>query len=90
MAEGQQRLFNLQAQGEAPDENLYTTPGKFGAGGAATTWLVVTAEEVASSLRRYAELGITRFILSDTPYQQEIERQGRTLLPLPREEVVPA
>ncbi|WEF25585.1 LLM class flavin-dependent oxidoreductase [Paracoccus sp. S3-43] len=82
VAEGQQRLLDLQQQGEVLDENLYTTPGKFGAGGAATTWLVGTAEEVASSLRKYAQLGISKFILSDTPYLQEIARQGRSLLPL--------
>ncbi|WP_423208049.1 LLM class flavin-dependent oxidoreductase [Paracoccus yeei] len=84
VAEGQQRLLDLQAQGEVLDENLYTTPGKFGAGGAATTWLVGTADEVAQSLRRYAALGITRFILSDTPYLREIVHQGQALLPLLR------
>lgn len=81
VAEGQQRLLDLQAQGEVLDENLYTTPGKFGAGGAATTWLVGSPSEVAASLRAYADLGISKFILSDTPYLQEIRRQGRELLP---------
>ncbi|WP_295041972.1 LLM class flavin-dependent oxidoreductase [uncultured Paracoccus sp.] len=84
VAEGQQRLLDLQHQGEVLDENLYTTPGKFGAGGAATTWLVGTADEVAASLRKYADLGISKFILSDTPYLPEIIKQGRTLLPLLR------
>lgn len=90
VAQGQQRLLDLQDRGEVLDENLYTTPGKFGAGGAATTWLVGSAEEVAGSLRKYADLGISRFILSDTPYLQEIERQGRSLLPLLRRQAVPA
>lgn len=85
IAEGQQRLLDLQAGGEVLDENLYTTPGKYGAGGAATTWLVGSAEEVAESLRKYAKLGITKFILSDTPYQEEIVKQGQQLLPLLRE-----
>lgn len=84
IAEGQQRLLDLQAQGEVLDDNLNTTPGKFGAGGAATTWLVGTADEFASSLRKYADLGITKFILSDTPYLPEIVKQGQTLLPLLR------
>lgn len=66
------------------DDNLYTAPGKFGGGGAGTTWLVGSAEDVAGSLRRYRELGITHFILSDTPYLQEIKRQGEQLLPLLR------
>ena len=66
------------------DDNLYTAPGKFGGGGAGTTWLVGSAEDVAKSLRQYADLGITHFVLSDTPYLREIERQGDQLLPLLR------
>ena len=84
IATGQQRLLDLHSRGEVLDDNLYTTPGKFGGGGAGTTWLVGTAEEVASSLRKYGELGITHFVLSDTPYLPEIKRQGRQLLPLLR------
>ncbi len=63
------------------DDHLYTTPGKFGGGGAGTTWLVGSAEDVASSLRKYQELGITHFALSDTPYLREIHRKGDQLLP---------
>jgi alkanesulfonate monooxygenase len=37
---------------------------------------------VARSLRKYASLGITHFVLSDTPYLREIKRQGEELLPL--------
>jgi alkanesulfonate monooxygenase len=82
VAVGQKRLFDLQARGEVLDNNLYTKPGKYGGGGAATTWLVGSAQDVARSLSKYRDLGITHFVLSDTPYLQEIERQGRTLLPL--------
>jgi alkanesulfonate monooxygenase len=83
-AVGQQRLLDLATRGEVLDDNLYTTPGKFGGGGAGTTWLVGSAEDVAKSLRKYQNLGITHFVLSDTPYLQEIERQGTQLLPLLR------
>ncbi|MDQ1105261.1 LLM class flavin-dependent oxidoreductase [Nocardioides zeae] len=83
-AEGQQRLLRLAEQGDVLDDNLYTAPGRYGGGGAGTTWLVGSAEDVATSLRRYADLGITHFVLSDTPYLREIERQGRSLLPLLR------
>jgi alkanesulfonate monooxygenase len=83
-AVGQQRLAALAARGEVLDDNLYTTPGKFGGAGAATTWLVGSAEDVAKSLKKYASLGITHFILSDTPYLPEIKRQGDQLLPLLR------
>ncbi|MFC8381191.1 LLM class flavin-dependent oxidoreductase [Nocardia sp. NPDC057272] len=81
-AVGQQRLLDLAAQGEVLDDNLYTAPGKYGGGGAGTTWLVGSAEDVAKSLRKYRDLGITHFVLSDTPYLREIERQGSQLLPL--------
>ena len=57
-------------------------PGKFGGGGAGTTWLVGSADEVADALRRYAELGITHFVLSDTPYKTEAARVGDELLSL--------
>ncbi|HEX7872899.1 MAG TPA: LLM class flavin-dependent oxidoreductase [Sphingobium sp.] len=84
MATGQRRLVELGARGDVLDDNLYTLPGRFGGGGAGTTWLVGSPEEVAASLHHYSALGITHFILSDTPYLSEIERQGRQLLPLLR------
>jgi Coenzyme F420-dependent N5,N10-methylene tetrahydromethanopterin reductase and related flavin-dependent oxidoreductases len=82
VAVGQQRLYDLAAKGDVVDDNLYTAPGKYGGGGAATTWLVGSAEEVARSLSKYRDLGVTHFILSDTPYLTEIKRQGQLLLPL--------
>jgi alkanesulfonate monooxygenase len=81
---GQQRLLDLVNRGEVLDSNLLTTPGKYGGGGAGTTWLVGSAVEVADSLRRYADLGVTHFVLSDTPYIGEAARVGDTLLPLAR------
>lgn len=81
-AVGQQRLLDLAERGEVLDDNLYTAPGKYGGGGAGTTWLVGSPEDVAKSLRKYRDLGITHFVLSDTPYLREIERQGTQLLPL--------
>ncbi|TAU79697.1 LLM class flavin-dependent oxidoreductase [Rhizobium leguminosarum] len=84
LAVGQQRLLDLHERGDVLDDNLYTAPGKFGGGGAGTTWLVGSAEDVARSLRKYQDLGITYFVLSDTPYLSEIKRQGDQLLPLLR------
>jgi alkanesulfonate monooxygenase len=80
-AVGQQRLINLSDRGEVLDSCLYTAPGAVGGGGAATTWLVGAYDEVAAALRRYADLGITHFILSDTPYLRECARIGDELLP---------
>jgi alkanesulfonate monooxygenase len=83
-AVGQRRLLELAARGEVLDGNLYTAPGRFGGGGAGTTWLVGSAQDVAASLHRYRALGITHFVLSDTPYLAEIARQGEQVLPLLR------
>ncbi|MFT4132817.1 LLM class flavin-dependent oxidoreductase [Labrys sp. (in: a-proteobacteria)] len=85
VAEGQRRLLDLASRGDVLDDNLYTAPGKFGGGGAGTTWLVGSAADVANSLRKYRDLGITHFVLSDTPYLSEIKRQGERLLPLLRD-----
>jgi alkanesulfonate monooxygenase len=84
-AVGQQRLLDLTQRGEVLDDILYTTPGKYGGGGAGTTWLVGSAQDVAKALRKYQDLGVTHFVLSDTPYLPEIRRQGRELLPLLRD-----
>ncbi|MFC7618905.1 LLM class flavin-dependent oxidoreductase [Microlunatus sp. GCM10028923] len=81
-AVGQQRLYELADRGEVLDTCLYTAPGRFGGGGAGTTWLVGSPDQVAAALGRYAELGVTHFILSDTPYLEEVARIGDQLLPL--------
>ena len=84
-AVGQQRLLDLAERGEVLDSCLYTAPGRYGGGGAGTTWLVGSATDVAAALERYADIGITHFVLSDTPYRSEVERIGDQLLPLLRE-----
>lgn len=92
-AVGQQRLLDLHERGDVLDTCLYTRPAKAGGGGAATTWLVGSAEDVAQALAAYHRLGISQFILSDTPYREEAERVGTTLLPRLREltgQAVPA
>jgi len=86
-AVGQQRLLDLAERGEVLDSCLYTTPGRYGGGGAGTTWLVGSAQEVADALQRYADLGISHFVLSDTPYKTEVGRVGDQLLPLLRDSV---
>jgi alkanesulfonate monooxygenase len=79
-ATGQKRLVALAERGEVLDSCLYTAPGKFGGTGAGTTWLVGSYDEVAAALRKYADLGVTHFVLSDTPYKQEAARVGDELL----------
>jgi alkanesulfonate monooxygenase len=80
-AVGQQRLLDLAERGDVLDTCLYTAPGKYGGGGAGTTWLVGSYDEVAAALGQYAALGITHFILSDAPYLREAARVGDHLLP---------
>ena len=58
------------------DRCLWTAPAKLGTG-AASTWLVGSAEDVIASLEAYVALGISKFILSDTPYLDEAERCHR-------------
>jgi alkanesulfonate monooxygenase len=89
-ATGQQRLLDLAERGDVLDTCLYTAPGRYGGGGAGTTWLVGSAEDVAHALRKYQQLGITHFVLSDTPYKTEIGRVGDSVLPLLRHEALVA
>ncbi|ACU72680.1 Alkanesulfonate monooxygenase [Catenulispora acidiphila DSM 44928] len=86
-AVGQQRLLDLAGRGDVLDDCLFTTPGRYGGGGAGTTWLVGSADQVAAALRKYADLGISHFILSDTPYKQETARVGDALISRLREPV---
>jgi alkanesulfonate monooxygenase len=86
-AVGQQRLLDLVARGDVLDSCLYTAPGRYGGGGAGTTWLVGSPDEVTAALRRYAELGIRHFVLSDTPYKRETARVGDALIGRLRESV---
>ncbi len=78
---GQQRLLELAASGEVQDSCLWTAPVKYGTG-AASTWLVGSAQEVATALQAYVKLGVTHFILSDTPYREEAVRVGDQVLGL--------
>lgn len=72
---GQARLRELVEQAEVLDRCLWTTPATYGTG-AASTWLVGSAEDVIASLEAYVALGVTHFILSDTPYRDEAIRVG--------------
>ena len=40
-------------------------------------------DRVRAALRRYGELGITHFVLSDTPYKRETARVGDALIGAP-------
>lgn len=76
---GQQRLRDLLNEREVLDRCLWTAPARAGTG-AATTWLVGSADEIVASLQDYVSLGITHFILSDTPYREEATRAGELVV----------
>ena len=80
-------LVNIVSGVDNLDTCLYTAPGKYGGGGAGTTWLVGSFDEVADALRRYQALGINHFVLSDTPYKDEVVRVGDHLLAKLRDRV---
>ena len=86
---GQQRLLDL-AERARSSTTTSTPPPEVRRRRGRTTWLVGSAEEVAKSLRKYQDLGITHFILSDTPYLDEIGRVGDSVLPLLRNEALVA
>ena len=72
---GQQRLRELMASGEVLDRCLWTAPANVGTG-AASTWLVGSPDQIVASLEDYVALGVSHFILSDTPYREEAIRVG--------------
>jgi alkanesulfonate monooxygenase len=76
---GQARLQDLLDVGEVLDRCLWTAPARVGTG-AASTWLVGSPADIIASLEAYMALGITRFILSDTPYRDEAIRVGELVV----------
>jgi alkanesulfonate monooxygenase len=72
---GQARLHELREREEVLDRCLWTAPAKVGTG-AGSTWLVGSPEDVIAALNDYVALGISHFILSDTPYREEAVRVG--------------
>ena len=72
---GQARLQELHESGDVLDRCLWTAPTKYGTG-AASTWLVGSPGDIIASLQAYVDLGLTHFILSDTPYRTEALRVG--------------
>ena len=72
---GQQRLRELMDSGEVLDRCLWTAPATVGTG-AASTWLVGSPDQIVASLEDYVALGVSHFILSDTPYREEAIRVG--------------
>jgi alkanesulfonate monooxygenase len=76
---GQARLRGLIESGDVLDRCLWTAPTRYGTG-AASTWLVGSPADIIASLEAYVDLGLTHFILSDTPYRDEAHRVGELVV----------
>ena len=74
--------LDLAERGEVLDACLYTAPGQYGGGGAGTTWLVGSADDVAAVAAQVPELGDhpLRALRHPVPAR---DRPGRDQLPLP-------
>jgi alkanesulfonate monooxygenase len=86
-AAGSQRLLDLAAQREVFDDRLWMAIAAATGAGGNTSALVGTPEQVAQSLLRYYDAGITSFLIRGFEPLQDAAEFGRELIPLVREEV---
>ncbi|QDJ11837.1 Alkanesulfonate monooxygenase (plasmid) [Roseomonas mucosa] len=80
-----QRLVALSQRGEVLDERLWTTMAGVLGGRGNSTALVGTPEQVARSMLRYRELGVSHYILRGWDPLPDAIEYGRELIPLLRE-----
>ncbi len=86
-AVGSQRLLALAAGGEVHDDRLWTAiAGAVGAYGN-TTALVGTPDQVAESLLRYYDAGVTTLLIRGFEPMADAKEYGRELIPTVRAEV---
>mgnify|MGYP002336079776 CR=1 FL=1 len=86
-AHGSQRLLALAARQEVFDERLWMKIAAATGAGANTSALVGTAEQVAASLLRYYDLGVTSILIRGFAPLDDVREFGKTLIPLVREGV---
>ena len=86
-AAGSQRLLDLAAQREVFDDRLWMAIAAATGAGGNTSALVGTPEQVAQSLLRYYDAGITSFLIRGFEPLQDATEFGRELIPLVREGV---
>ncbi|MDQ3227864.1 MAG: LLM class flavin-dependent oxidoreductase, partial [Chloroflexota bacterium] len=82
-----QRLLDLAAQREVFDDRLWMAIAAATGAGGNTSALVGTPEQVAQSLLRYHDLGVTSFLIRGFQPLQDATEYGRELIPLVREAV---
>ncbi len=86
-AVGSQRLLAAAAEGEVLDERLWTAVAAATGARGNTTALVGTPEQVAESMMRYYDLGVTTFLIRGFDPLDDAIDYGRVLIPLVRREV---
>src|ERR671917_529283 len=84
-AAGSQRLLDLAAQREVFDDRLWMAIAAATGAGGNTSALVGTPAQVAQSLLRYYDAGITSFLIRGFEPLQDTAEFGRELIPLVRE-----
>lgn len=86
-AVGSQRLLGLAEQGEVHDDRLWTAIAAAVGAYGNTTALVGTPEQVAESLLRYYDAGVTTLLIRGFEPLPDAATYGRELIPLVRTEV---
>jgi alkanesulfonate monooxygenase len=84
---GSQRLLRLAEEGEVHDDRLWTGIAKAVGAAGNTTALVGTPDQVAESLLRYYDAGVTTILVRGFEPLPDAEEYGRELLPIVRAEV---
>ena len=84
---GSQRLLEFAAQGELHDERLWMPIAEASGATGNTTALVGTPEQVADSLLRYIDLGVSTILIRGFNPLPDARDYGKELIPLVRAEV---
>ncbi len=86
-AVGSQRLLEAAAQGEVLDTRLWTAVAAATGARGNTTALVGTPEQVAESMLKYHDLGVTTFLIRGFDPLEDAIDYGRALIPMVRREI---
>ncbi|MGD9932270.1 MAG: LLM class flavin-dependent oxidoreductase [Dehalococcoidia bacterium] len=86
-ARGSQRLLEIAGRSEVHDDRLWTAIARAVGATGNTTALVGTPEQVAESLMRYYDAGVTTLLIRGFEPLEDAEEFGRELIPMVRAEV---
>lgn len=86
-ARGSQRLLELAGRSEVHDDRLWTAIARAVGAAGNTTALVGTPQQVAESLLRYYDAGVTTLLIRGFEPLDDAQEFGRELIPVVRAEV---